>query len=124
MYKIVLYEDRRGRSDVREFIKDLRLKSYSNKDARINFNKVVAYIDLLTEYGTRIGEPVVKHLDEKIWELRPLANRILFACDEGDELVLLHQFRKKSNKTPRSEIEKAKREIEDYRRRQKNDIME
>ena len=33
-----------------------------NKNARINLNKIVAYIDMLEEIGTRTGEPITKHL--------------------------------------------------------------
>jgi phage-related protein len=54
----------------------LRQRSYTDKNARINFNKIVAYIDILEEKGTRVGEPVTKHLDGEIWELRPLNNRM------------------------------------------------
>lgn len=114
MYKLDFYEDSSGYSDVKELIVNLREKSKTNKDARINFNKVVAYLDLLEELGTRIGEPVTKHLDGKIWELRPLDNRILFAYVENETFVLLHHFVKKTRKTPKSEIEKAKKELEDY----------
>ena len=63
MFEIIFYEDEHGNSDVKEFIKDLREQSFTNKDARINFNKIVAYLDILEETGTRIGEPVTKHLD-------------------------------------------------------------
>ena len=52
MFDIKLYEDERGYSDVKAFIKELREKSTTSKDARINFNKVVAYIDILEEMGT------------------------------------------------------------------------
>lgn len=117
MYEIEFYEDDNGISEVRDFIKMLRKKSLTSKDARINFNKVVAYIDLLEELGTRVGEPVTKHLEGDIWELRPLANRILYAYADNDTFVLLHCFVKKTQKTPKREIEKAKREIDDYRRK-------
>ncbi len=117
MFTIELYEDERGNSDVKAFIMDLNERAATNKDARINLDKVVAYIDVLEEYGTRVGKPVTKHLDGEIWELRPLANRILYAYYENGVYVLLHHFVKKTQKTPRSEIEKAKREIDDYRRR-------
>lgn len=66
MFDIEFYEDARGYSDVKEFIMHLREKSATNKDARINFNKVVAYLDILEEMGTRIGGPVTKHLDGEI----------------------------------------------------------
>lgn len=119
MFKIKLYEDEQGYSDVKTFIRSLKKRSETSKDARINFSKVVAYIDILEEMGTRVGEPITKHLDGEIWELRPISNRILYAFYSEDTFVLLHHFKKKTQKTPHREIEKAKREIEDYRRRHK-----
>lgn len=121
MYDIEFYEDDHGYSELKEYIKELRKKSAGSKDARINFNKIVAYLDILEEMGTRVGEPVTKHLDGDIWELRPLANRILYAYYKDNKFLLLHHFTKKSKKTPLGEIEKAKRELDDYKRRHKND---
>ena len=121
MFDITFYKDERGYSDVEEFIKELREKSAFSKDARINFNKVVAYLDILEEKGTRVGEPVTKHLDGEIWELRPLSNRIMYAYYKDNSFLLLHHFRKKTRRTPSGEIEKAKRELEDYNRRHRND---
>ena len=121
MYRIEFYEDERGISSIKDFITELNAKAKTDKIARINRDKIVVYLDLLKEHGTRIGMPIVKHLDGEIWELRPLANRILFAYYKDDVYVLLHSFVKKTNKTPKSEIKKAKREIEDYKRRQDND---
>ncbi len=117
MYNIEFYEDEQGYSDVKQFIIDLRHRSKKSKDARINFNKIVAYLDILEEMGTRIGEPITKHLDGEIWELRPLSNRILYAFYKDDTFILLHHFIKKSNKTPKKEIESAKRKYDDYKRR-------
>ena len=125
MYKIVFYENEHGENNVRDFILGLKAKARTSKEARVNLNKIVAYIDALEEYGTRVGQPVTKHLDGDIWELRPLSNRILYAYYKDDTFVLLHHFTKKTQKTPPAEIALAKREIEDYRRRQrKNDNME
>ena len=121
MFKVIFYEDIKGYSDVKSFTKQLREDSIKDKNARINFNKTVAYIDILQEMGTRVGEPVTKHLDGEIWELRPLSNRILYAYFDNNTFVLLHHFRKKTQKTPAREIEKAKREIEDYKKRYKHD---
>lgn len=121
MFKDIFYEDIKGYSDVKAFIKELREDSFKDKNARINFNTMVAYIDILQEMGTRVGEPVTKHLDGEIWELRPLSNRILYAYFDNNTFVLLHHFRKKTKKTPAREIEKAKREIEDYKKRYKHD---
>ena len=115
MYEIIFYEDRKGNSPVRDYTNELALKS--DKDSRIKFRQIRRQIEFLTERGTRIGEPVVKHVDGEIWELRPLRDRILFAAWVGDSFVLLHQFLKTTPKTPRSEIEKAERELADFKER-------
>jgi phage-related protein len=54
------------------------------------------------------------HLEDDIWELRPGNNRVLYFYHKDDTYVLLHQFRKKTQKTPRREIEKAKAERDDW----------
>jgi len=43
-------------------------------------------------------------------------------CD-NDTYVLLHSFRKKSKKTPRREIDKAKAERDDYLFRKENGLL-
>lgn len=55
-----------------------------------------------------------KHITEDIWELRPGHNRIFYFCCVGNNYILLHHFRKKSQKTSQLEIEKAKAERKDY----------
>ena len=45
--------------------------------------KFLTYLKALEKYGTRIGSPIVKHIDGSIWELRPLKNRIFFFLLEG-----------------------------------------
>ena len=115
MFEIILYSDSIGRSQIGEFIEDLK---GSSKSSRINFIKVVAYIRILEEKGTSIGMPVVRYLRDGIWEMRPLSNRILFANVGHDRYLLLHSFRKTTNKTPKKEIDRAKRELADYYRRE------
>ena len=73
--------------------------------------KIQDYINILATYGTRAGEKYVKHLQGEIWELRPLRDRILFAAWTGKTFVILHHFMKTTQKTPKEEIEKAKREL-------------
>jgi phage-related protein len=52
-----------------------------------------------------------------VWELRPGNNRIFYFCSCDNTFILLHSFRKKTQKTPRREIEKALRERNDYLKR-------
>ncbi|MBQ8548629.1 MAG: type II toxin-antitoxin system RelE/ParE family toxin [Lachnospiraceae bacterium] len=58
------------------------------------------------------------HPDGDIWELRPLRDRILFAGVVDGKYVLLHQFMKKTQKTPAREIKKAKDEWKDFKESQ------
>lgn len=115
MYNIIFYEDKKGNSPVRDYTNALALKN--DKNSRIKFQKIKRDMQFLTERGTRIGEPIVKHVNGEIWELRPLRDRILFAAWIGDSFVLLHTFQKETQKTPRSEIEKAERELADFKER-------
>lgn len=117
MYEIIFYEDKDGKSEIAEYIKQLQKQAKTCKDSKINFHKTVAYIDVLEEVGTRIGEPVTKYLDGEIWELRPLKNRILYAFYKDNTFILLHHFTKKTRKTPRKEIERAKLKLKDFRER-------
>ena len=115
MYNIVFYRDRHGSEPVHDYLREL--KNNGSKDARINLNKINDCIELLRLHGTFLGEPFVKHLDGEIWELRPIRNRILFAAWYEESFILLHHIIKKTRRTPASEIEKAKRELEDIRKR-------
>ena len=45
MYDIEIYEDKNGKSEVGEYIKGLQMKN--DKDSKIKFNKIIAYIRLL-----------------------------------------------------------------------------
>lgn len=118
LYQIIFYENKYGKSEVKQYLFHLKEKAdKGNKDARIHFCKTVAYIDFLQEYGTRIGEPVTKYLDGKIWELRPLNDRILYAYYKNDTFILLHHFKKKTGKIPRKELEQAIRNLKDYKER-------
>lgn len=116
MHEIIFYEDSSGKNPVREYMRELE-KSKS-KDSRIKLNKINDYIQALSVYGVaELNGNYVKHLDGEIWELRPIRDRILFAGVVGGRYVLLHQFMKQTQKTPAREIEKAKRELADFRER-------
>ena len=115
MYKVEFYKNKDGKEPVKEYIIELSKKN--DKNSRINLNKIRDYIKILSEYGTRAGEPYVKHLDGEIWELRPLRNRILFFGYDGNRIILLSHFIKKTQKTPRREIDKAQRLMNDYSER-------
>lgn len=116
---IEFYSDKNGKSEIIDYLKELKQKKES-KDARIKLAKITAYINKLSQYGLELKEPYVKHIKDEIWELRPLRDRILFASLYNNKFILLSIFIKRTQKTPRREIEKAQRLLEDYKRRSKN----
>ncbi len=120
MFNIEFYSDENGKSDVWDFLEELRRQASSSKDARIQFKQLSLYIDLLANNGTMLPNNITKHIDEDIWELRPGNNRVFYFWFDGGSFVLLHHFRKKSQKTPKSEIEQAKRERDDYKSRKEH----
>ena len=108
MYKIIFYKDKNGKSEIIDYINKLSKIRNKNKDSKIKFTKIVSYIDLLSRNGLKLGNPYIKHIDNEIWELRPLRDRILFAYLDKNKFILLNQFLKQTQKTPKKEIEKAK----------------
>lgn len=114
MYEIEFYEKENGESDVWNFLEELREKSNSSKDSRIQYKQLMLHIQLLQNNGTRLPNNITKHIEEDIWELRPGNNRVFYFYCCNDTFVLLHHFRKKTQKTPKREIEKSKSERDDY----------
>ena len=122
MYSIAFYRTIQGYSDIEDLLNSLENKATTNKDARIQHKQLAQYIQFLADHGTRLGDKITKHLTDDIWELRPGKNRVLFFYYKDNTFVLLHHFRKKTQKTPKREIEKAKSERDDWisRKEQKN----
>lgn len=114
MYQVEFYRNKNGESEISDYFLKLAEESKTNKNARINKNKIFTYVKALQEYGTRIGNPIVKHIEGELWELRPLKNRIFFFYWRDNKFVLLHYFIKKTQKTPKREIEKAMQNIKDW----------
>lgn len=76
--------------------------------------------DRITAAGLQsLGEPHVKHLEDKLWELRLTGRdgiaRALCVTAIGQRVVVVRAFVKKSQKTPRSEIELALRRAKEIR---------
>lgn len=120
MFEIEFYFDRQEKSEILDFLDDLKSKSKTSKTDRINREKILAYLGALQRYGTRIGKPYVRHIEDEVWELRPISNRIFFFYWKDNKFVLLHHFMKKTRKTPLKEIAKAKNNLKDFLERNGN----
>ena len=117
MYEIIFYEDKNGYSELYENLQKLANQSLTNKDARIQLKQITLYIELLKLQGTSLSINIAKHIKDDVWELRPGHNRILYFYFKDNKFILLHMFRKKTQKTPKSEIDKAIKELNDYKER-------
>jgi len=112
VYEINFYRDKNGNEPIKDYLLELSRKN--DKDSRIKLNKIRDYIKILERFGTRVGEPFVKHVEGDLWELRPLKNRIFFIILNYDRIILLHHFVKTTQKTPKREIAQAKRNMDDF----------
>ena len=114
MYNIIFYEDKNGYSELYEELMKIAKGAENNKNLRIQLKQITYCIELLKNQGTKLPINIAKHISEDIWELRPGNNRMLYFYFESNTFVLLHMFRKQTQKTPTSEIEKAKKERNDF----------
>ncbi len=67
---------------------------------------------LIEEKGLeRVGEPHLKHVEGRLWEMRMAGrsgiSRALYLTAAGRRVVIVRAFMKKTQKTPRREIELA-----------------
>ena len=99
-YSVKLYKNNRGEEPVRRFI------FIQNSQTQA---KYVRMRRLLQDYGPHLAYPHAKHVVGNLFELRIKGQteiRVFYAWI-GNSYFLLHAFKKKSQKTPRQEIEKA-----------------
>jgi phage-related protein len=80
--------------------------------------KIVGDDVLKVQYCWPIGKPLVGNLGDGLWEVRSrLGDRIarVVFCVEGQTMVLLHGFIKKTQKTPRHELDLALKRMNQLR---------
>ncbi len=86
-------------------------KSYVTKEEKA---KIRNHLRLLREFGIQLGMPQARPLKghKPLWELRPMPNRLIYVAMTGRRFVVLHAFKKTSQKTPQKEIRIAERRYE------------
>ncbi|WP_159013950.1 type II toxin-antitoxin system RelE/ParE family toxin [Acidisoma sp. S159] len=86
-------------------------------DIQAAFRRIV---ELIGSYGLeRMREPYVKHLEGPVWEMRMKGKdgiaRAAYVTATGRRVVVVHVFPKKTQKTPRREIETALRRAKEVK---------
>ena len=109
------YDKPDGTKPARDFILGLPVKMRA---------KITRTIAMLEAGGTDLREPHSKHLDDGIFELRAKVGsditRVLYFFIIGRRIILTHGFVKKTDKTPLSEINRAKQYRHEFLSREEN----
>jgi phage-related protein len=84
-------------------------------DVRASFERIVKLVQV---FGLeRVHEPYIKHIEGPIWEMRLRGRdriaRALYLTASRRRVVILRVFVKKTQKTPRREIELARRRAQE-----------
>ena len=102
-YQVLFFEKENGDAPAEEFINSLDDKMSA---------KVYRLIAMISENGPELREPYSKHLDDGIFEIRTQSgsdiSRVPYFLMVGKLVILTNGFVKKTQKTPKSEIDKAK----------------
>lgn len=82
--------------------------------------KLVRIVELIEGLGLdEVREPYVKHLQKSLWEMRLSGrdgiSRAIYVTASGRRVVIVRAFIKKTQKTPRSEIELALKRTEELK---------
>ena len=87
------------------------------RDIQASFLRISRLIE--SEGIHRLHEPYVKHLEGPVWEMRMKGRdgiaRAAYVTTTGQRVVVVHVFPKKTQKTPRREIEIALRRAKEVR---------
>ena len=82
--------------------------------------KVLRIVDMLVIFGPHnVREPYVKHVEgqKKLFEIRAKGKdgiaRVFYCTISGQKIILLHGFIKKTDKTPKREIDIAVRRMQE-----------
>ena len=117
-FNVVFYESESGNVPAFDFIDGLRDREIA---------KVHGCINLLEKHGYRLCYPLVDTITgDKYRGLKELRIecvfeniRLLYFVTENNKAVILHAFKKKTQKTPTKELETALNRMKDYIRRNK-----
>lgn len=107
--EIIFFTKQNNKSPILDFIKKQKPKNQS---------KIYYALELLREFGLKLGMPHLKKLKSvNLWELRTLGEsniRIFFCKSKKNEYLVVNIFDKKSNKTPIKEIKTSLKRAQIY----------
>jgi len=120
-YDVEMYEKMDGKAPVLDFILGLEPKQQA---------KIYREINLLEKFGNQLHYPHVDTIKgdkyKGLWELRIEFSsnifRIFYFLPRNKNVILLHGIVKKTQKTPRKELDVAQNRMKDHLRRKKDEM--
>ena len=102
-WSVEFYLDDRGASPVELYLESLQPTGRGS---------MLSAIKLLAAYGVQLKMPHARRVEGALWELRAGAGRVFYFVAHGRRCVLLHGYRKKTQRAPRREVNEARRRME------------
>ena len=72
--------------------------------------------EMIEEFGANIGRPYTAPMGKGLFEIRAKGKegtgRALFCIEKDQEIIILHSFIKKTRKTPKRELDKARKRMQ------------
>lgn len=96
-----------------DIILDVRVKKVIKSLSEVDRSRISGYIDLFSKNGFNMTSKYLKKIDNNLWELRPGDIRILFGL-VGSNAIFVNVFKKKTQKTPRQEMQAARSRLKGY----------
>lgn len=114
-FEIIFYEKPDGTEPAKDFLLSVDTKMRA---------RLVKIIELLSVNGTSLSKPYSEYLTDGIFEIRAKVgsdiSRVLYFFIVGKKIILTNGFIKKTQKTPKNEIESAKKYRKDFLERNEN----
>ena len=114
-FGVDFYKKEDGICPIQQFLDSLSCKARA---------KVLRQVLILQNNGHELREPYSKYLEDGIFELRvkhsTMCIRVLYFFMVNQRIVLVNGFVKKAMKTPKNEMELAKKYRKEYLERREN----
>jgi phage-related protein len=76
--------------------------------------------EMIEEFGPMLGKPYTSSIGNGLFEIRAKGKegigRSLYCMVKGREIIILHSFIKKSQKTPKKELDLAKKRMKELKK--------
>lgn len=114
-YQVIFFEKESGEAPALDFINSLDDKMAA---------KIYRLLMMISQNGPELREPYSKHLNDGIFELRAKVgsniSRILYFFFVENHVIVTNGFIKKTQKTPKAELDKAKAFRTEYREKERS----